>query len=64
MNENEFEYEGKTFEAIEKAKSMSRCTYCAFEKGVECLEEVEIPGCSREVRLDGRSVIFVEKQND
>lgn len=63
MNENEFELDGKTFEAIEKAKSMDRCSYCAFRHGVECLEEAAIPACSSEVRIDGRSVIFVEKQS-
>ena len=61
MNEDEFELDGKVYTAIEKAKSMSRCFYCAFDKNWECLER-NIPACGNEVRKDGRNVIFVEKQ--
>lgn len=64
MNENEFEHEGKTFEAIEKAKSMSRCTHFAFDKTHDCLDPYnEIPSCDEADRTDGRRVIFVEKQS-
>ena len=61
MNEDEFELDGKVYAAIEKAKSMSRCSYCAFDKNWECLER-DVPSCAMDVRKDGRNVIFVEKQ--
>ena len=63
MEENEFEFDGKTYVSRHKAKSMSRCQYCAFSMCFECIDdESAIPQCVGCYRIDGRDVIFVEKQ--
>ena len=61
MNEDEFEMDGITYIAAEKANSMTRCSYCAFNKNLECLDR-NMPACRNDIRKDGRNVIFVEKQ--
>lgn len=63
MDENEFEFKGKIYVSRHKAKSMSRCQYCAFSVNFECVDdESEVPNCVGNTRADGRDVIFVEKQ--
>ena len=60
MNENEFELNGKTYVAIESSGTCSKCHMYRLGK-VACHFA---PKCWSTLRLDGRHVIFVEKQND
>lgn len=62
MNENEFEYEGKKMIAREAAPE-ARCKGCFFFTDDYCkgISGV-IPNCSACSRQDGRSVIFIEKE--
>ncbi len=58
MNENEFEYEGKKFVAIEE----DGCDNCFYGKDCALLmNEGKIPACAGTGRTDKKSVIFVEK---
>ena len=61
MRENEFNLFGNVYIAVEKAKSMSRCSYCAFIDSIYCLD-YEIPQCDGSMRKDRRDVIFMEKR--
>lgn len=59
MGENEFEFEGKTFIAVE---SNLECDGCAFD-GFFCnLDWKSYPACMAGRRHDKKEVIFVEKQ--
>lgn len=60
-NENEFETGGVKYVAVEKARSMSRCSYCSFRNDLQCIDDVDIPDCDANWRVDGVDVIFVEK---
>ena len=58
MNENEFEIDGVSYVATKD--STNDCNGCAFSMDdVKC---VLAPACGIKRREDGRSVIFVEKQ--
>lgn len=62
MNENEFEFEGKKYQAIDDCGNL--CDGCAFHNKEACGESYyhAVPKCDDSDRDDGRSVIFVEKQ--
>lgn len=57
MDENEFEFEGKSYVAVEQDK-YPFCSGCAFEF-CGCSR---VPECVRSKRADNVNVIFVEKQ--
>lgn len=57
MNENEFDYGGKHYEAIPSNGAL--CNGCQMNSARLCSTA---PSCSAATRLDGRDVIFVEKQ--
>ena len=57
MDENEFEYEGKTYVTAPDDGEFF-CGGCAFESS-RCIGI--IPECRPRFRIDGRNVIFVEK---
>lgn len=55
-NENEFEFMGVAYKAVDSA---SNCDGCSFsERAIPC---ISAPDCRRSYRDDGRNVIFVEK---
>ena len=56
MDENEFEFEGKTYVAL--ISSVDSCTGCAMQP----LPCYKVSKCSKNDRSDGLDVIFVEKQ--
>lgn len=57
MDENEFEFEGFTYIAVDGAQD--DCEGCTFLRSGACHR---IPYCYPSQRVDGRDVIFVEKQ--
>lgn len=61
MDENEFEFDGNKYVAEE---SSVRCEGYQFNgEGGDCEAwSDEIPCCAKTSRMDGRDVIFVEKQ--
>jgi len=61
MDENEFEFDGNKYVAKE---SSGKCDGCSFNgDGGDCEAwSDEIPRCAKVSRMDGRDVIFVEKQ--
>lgn len=60
MNENEFEYNGKTY-VVEQ--SGGECIGCAFLHDDDCSVPFEhVPPCHHVDRNDETDVIFVEKQ--
>ena len=59
MNENEFNVDGKDFIAV---PCDGKCYGCYFDYGVGCHAVSGVPNCNRENRVDGKFVIFVEKQ--
>ena len=59
MNENEFNVGGKDFVAV---PCDGGCDGCYFDCGVVCHAGSDVPNCNRESRVDGKFVIFVEKQ--
>lgn len=63
MNENEFEFEGKTYVA-KPYVAESSCNECAMFVGGDCIaiDVRGIPDCYCGLRKDGMNVIFVEKQ--
>lgn len=66
MNENEFEYDGKTYIAVEDTGLKSEaCKNCVFFDLLRCCLMLRvrgiIPNCLNGVRNDGRDVHFVEK---
>lgn len=64
MNENEFEYNGKTYIAINAPMAGNCCQECAFSPAscMQLLDSTKIPPCTRTGRMDNRSVIFIEKK--
>ena len=64
MDENEFEFEGKTYVSVDAGNLVAKCSPCAFYKTHDCVrlsDNGEIPYCDY-CRDDMRNVIFVEKQ--
>lgn len=63
MNENEFQFRGKTYVAV-RDDDDSGCDKCAFAFDIACatlhLRE-EFPPCIAQIREDGKNVHFVEK---
>lgn len=60
MNENEFEYKGKTY--VAKIMATSLCSGCAFhDKDDEFCRNLPV-SCMPKLRSDGELVIFKEKQ--
>lgn len=63
MDENDFEFRGDNFRAID-AKHFFGCMHCSFYM-MPCTRFIKngnIPPCQDWKRIDGRDVIFVEKQ--
>lgn len=61
MNENEFDYNAKTYVAVETEKP---CDKCAFVRDIGCVSlkiRGIIPECLSRFRADGKRVFFVEK---
>lgn len=58
MDENEFEFEGKVYVAMEHTESDIYCVGCDLYPN--CFSEVA--KCTPDERSDFRNVIFVEKQ--
>jgi hypothetical protein len=62
MSEDEFEYNGKTYIAVDS----KGCDFCAMVMGGECLclgdDAQNIPQCYGDFRIDKRNVHFEEKQ--
>lgn len=56
MNENEFEFEGKTYVALRT--DIDDCVGCEMQH----LPCYKVAKCSKNERVDGFDVIFVEKQ--
>lgn len=56
MDENEFEFDGVTLEAVDG----NGCLFCFFYRGVGSVCRSPIP-CGQNSRVDSRVVIFVEK---
>lgn len=59
MNQNEFQFNGKTYVAIEN-NGGSTCMGCAFSR-LDCYNIKSIPPCLSQIREDGSCVHFVEK---
>jgi hypothetical protein len=66
MNRSEFEFEGKTYIAVEGDEPCIECALYGGPSTPNCLASDKsfsiIPACSGKFRSDGRSVIFKEKQ--
>lgn len=60
MNENEFEFDGKTYVSV--AIGGFSCDGCQLFNDGCSIAYGDYPCCSAKGRLDGRAVIFVEKQ--
>jgi hypothetical protein len=58
-NENEFEFEGKTYVTVFDELDGDGCAKCAFEL-IDCT--IGIPQCYSGNREDGKPVYFKEKQ--
>lgn len=66
MGENEFELNGVVYVAVEESIDAKQCNGCAMKNDkhpFKCIgNSYEIPDCDPSFRIDGRNVIFVEKQ--
>lgn len=62
--ENEFEYKGKKYRAVEKKRGDKHCSFlCAFGEH-NCYGMKGLAICRGILRKDGRNVYFVEVKNE
>lgn len=61
--ENEFEYKGKKYRAVEIKDNKPCTSLCTFVPKI-CYGNREIPYCDSVFRKDGRNVYFVEVKNE
>ncbi len=65
MNENEFEYAGKNYQAVNYQGGDCGCEHnqpCAFsERDMRFCSQLK---CTPDKRVDGRNVIFMEVQDE